>query len=108
MFNIHQNSACRLIGVLKSINLFNTCPFPIISPPRSGTDQIPPLGWDIIPTQVPKLLLLNFLVAELLKDSGIVPMSIEDDLPRQGLHDSFEAAAILAQALKEKQELTHG
>jgi len=55
-----------------------------------------------------KLLLLNFLVAELLKDSGIVPMSIEDDLPRQGLHDSFEAAAILAQALKEKQELTHG
>ena len=55
-----------------------------------------------------KLLLLNFLVAELLKDSGIVPMSIQDDLPRQGLHDSFEAAAILAQALKEKQELTHG
>ncbi|ELP53245.1 hypothetical protein O53_2049 [Microcystis aeruginosa TAIHU98] len=44
----------------------------------------------------------------MLKDSGIVPMSIEDDLPRQGLHDSFEAAAILAQALKEKQELTHG
>ena len=65
-------------------------------------------SWDIIPTQVPKLLLLNFLVAELLKDSGIVPMSIQDDLPRQGLHDSFEAAAILAQALKEKQELTHG
>ncbi len=29
-------------------------------------------------------------------------------LPRQGLHDSFKAAAILAQALKEKQELTHG
>ncbi len=28
-------------------------------------------------------------------------MSIEDDLPRQGLHDSFEAAAILAQALKD-------
>lgn len=52
-----------------------------------------------------KLLLLNFLVAELLKDSGIA--SIQDDLPRQGLHDSFEAAAILAQALKEKQELTH-
>jgi hypothetical protein len=58
-----------------------------------------------------KLLLLNFLVAELLRESGIVPLSIQDDLPRQGLHDSFEAAAILAQALKEKQELqelTHG
>ncbi|MEG3439153.1 hypothetical protein V0288_18650 [Pannus brasiliensis CCIBt3594] len=55
-----------------------------------------------------KLLLLNFLVAELLRESDIVPLSIQDDLPRQGLHDSFEAAAILAQALKEKQELTHG
>jgi len=58
-----------------------------------------------------KLLLLNFLVAELLRESGIVPLSIQDDLPRQGLHDSFEAAAILAQALKEEQELqelTHG
>ena len=55
-----------------------------------------------------KLLLLNFLVSELLRESGIAPLSIQDDLPRQGLHDSFEAAAILAQALKEKQELTHG
>jgi hypothetical protein len=55
-----------------------------------------------------KLLLLNFLVSELLRESGIVPLSIQDDLPRQGLHDSFEVAAILAQALKEKQELTHG
>ncbi|WP_254434079.1 hypothetical protein, partial [Dolichospermum sp. UHCC 0299] len=55
-----------------------------------------------------KLLLLNFLVAELLRESGIVPMSIQDDVHRQGLHDSFEAAAILAQALKETQELTHG
>ena len=55
-----------------------------------------------------KLLLLNFLVSELLRESGIVPLSIQEDLPRQGLHDSFEAAAILAQALKEKQELTHG
>jgi hypothetical protein len=55
-----------------------------------------------------KLLLLNILVAELLRESGIVPLSIPDELPRQGLHDSFDAAAILAQALKEKQELTHG
>jgi len=55
-----------------------------------------------------KLLLLNFLVAELLRESGIVPLSIQEDLPRQGLHDSFEAAAILAQALKENQELIHG
>ena len=58
--------------------------------------------------KVQKIKIRNFLVAELLKDSGIVPMSIQDDLPRQGLHDSFEAAAILAQALKEKQELAHG
>ncbi|MDB9416624.1 hypothetical protein [Microcystis aeruginosa] len=43
--------------------------------------------------------MLNFLVAELLRESGIVPLSIQDDLPRQGLHDSFEAAAIFAQAL---------
>ncbi|MFM6628861.1 MAG: hypothetical protein ACKPI8_05205 [Microcystis panniformis] len=43
--------------------------------------------------------MLNFLVAELLRESGIVPLSIQDDLPIQGLHDSFEAAAILAQAL---------
>lgn len=57
-----------------------------------------------------KLLLLNFLVTELLRESGIVPMSIPDDFPRQGLHDSFDAAAILAQALKEEKqhELTHG
>ncbi len=59
-------------------------------------------------THSDKLLLLNLLVSELLRESGIVPLSIQDDLPRQGLHDSFEAAAILAQALKEKQELTHG
>jgi hypothetical protein len=53
-----------------------------------------------------KLLLLNFLVAELLKESGLMPLPTQDSLPSQGLHDSFEAAAILAQALKEKQELT--
>jgi hypothetical protein len=50
----------------------------------------------IEPYQVPKS---HFLVAELLRESGIVPLSIQDDLPIQGLHDSFEAAAILAQAL---------
>jgi hypothetical protein len=55
-----------------------------------------------------KLLLLNFLVTELLKESGLMPLPMQDSLSSHGLHDSFEAAAILAQALKEKQELTHG
>lgn len=55
-----------------------------------------------------KLLLLNFLVAELLRESDIVPLPTQDSSSSQGLHDSFEAAEILAQALREKQELTHG
>lgn len=54
-----------------------------------------------------KLLLLNFLVTELLQESGLLPLPTQDQFPSQGLHDSFEAAAILAQALKENQELTH-
>jgi hypothetical protein len=55
-----------------------------------------------------KLLLLNFLVAEMLEESGLMPLPTQDNFSSQGLHDSFEAAAILAQALKENQELTHG
>jgi hypothetical protein len=55
-----------------------------------------------------KLLLLNFLVAELLRESGIATLPTQDSSSSQGLHDSFDAAAILAQALREKQELTHG
>ena len=34
-----------------------------------------------------KLLLLNFLVTELLKESGLVPLDIEGKVASQGLHD---------------------
>ena len=55
-----------------------------------------------------KLLLLNFLVTELLKESGLVPLDIEGKVASQGLHDSFEAAAVLAKALAEEKVGTHG
>jgi len=48
-----------------------------------------------------KLLLLHFLVAELLKESGLVPLSDGGTPASQGLHDSFEAASVLARALAE-------
>ena len=68
------------------------------------TTQIAPIVRQLSYSE--KLLLLNFLVAELLKESGLLPLSPPDSFPSQGLHDSFEAAAILAQALKENQELS--
>jgi hypothetical protein len=46
-----------------------------------------------------KCLLLHFLVSELLKESGLTPLDSKDRVANQGLHDSFEVAAILAQAL---------
>ncbi|NEP61096.1 MAG: hypothetical protein F6K31_29635 [Symploca sp. SIO2G7] len=55
-----------------------------------------------------KLLLLNFLATELLKESGVVPLDIQDKVTSQGLHDSFEAAAVLAKALAEEKVGTHG
>lgn len=56
-----------------------------------------------------KLLLLNFLVAELLKESGLVPLDVQDSdqVTSQGLYDSFEAAAVLAKALTEEKVVTH-
>jgi hypothetical protein len=54
-----------------------------------------------------KLLLLQFLVAELLKESGAVPLNTQDNAG-QGLHDSFEAAAVLAKALAEEKVAPHG
>jgi hypothetical protein len=53
-----------------------------------------------------KLLLLHFLTGELLKESGLTPMSIQNRADRQGLHDSFEAAAVLAKALAEEKVAT--
>lgn len=55
-----------------------------------------------------KLLLLHFLVAELLNESGLVPLGVQDKVASQGLHDSFEAAAVLAKALAEEKVATHG
>jgi hypothetical protein len=55
-----------------------------------------------------KLLLLHFLVTELLKDSDLAPLDVQGKVASQGLHDSFEAAAVLAQALAEEKVVTHG
>lgn len=55
-----------------------------------------------------KLLLLHFLIAELLKESGLVPLDTQGKVASQGLHDSFEAAAVLAKALAEEKVATHG
>jgi hypothetical protein len=55
-----------------------------------------------------KLLLLHFLVAELLKEAGVVPLDAQGTVASQGLHDSFEAAAVLAKALAEEKVVTHG
>jgi hypothetical protein len=55
-----------------------------------------------------KLLLLNLLGAELLKESGLAPLEIQDKVASQGLYDSFEAAAVLAKALAEEKVTTHG
>jgi hypothetical protein len=54
-----------------------------------------------------KLLLLHFLVAELLKDADLVPLNAENKVTSQGLHDSFEAAAVLAKALTEEKMAVH-
>lgn len=55
-----------------------------------------------------KLLLLHFLVAELLKESGLIPLDAQSKVASQGLYDSFEAAAVLAKALAEEKVATHG
>ena len=53
-------------------------------------------------------LLLHFLSAELLKESGLVPLDTKGKTASQGLHDSFEAAAVLAKALAEEKVAPHG
>ena len=70
------------------------------------TTQLAPLIRQLSHSE--KLLLLNLLVSELLEESGLVPLSTQDESTSQGLHNSFEAAAILSQALAEKKELVHG
>ena len=54
-----------------------------------------------------RLLLLQFLVNDLVREAGLAPLNIGVDYPESnqnvltsyGLHDSFEAAAILATVL---------
>jgi hypothetical protein len=55
-----------------------------------------------------QLLLLHFLINELLKESDLVPLDAQGKVVSQGLHDSFEAAAVLAKALEEGKAATHG
>jgi len=55
-----------------------------------------------------KLLLLHLLVEELLEESGLIPLEAQSRVDRQGLHDSFEAAAVLAKALAEEKTAIHG
>jgi len=40
-----------------------------------------------------RLLLLKFGLAELLNESGLIPLDVQNKLASQGLYDSFEAAA---------------
>jgi hypothetical protein len=42
------------------------------------------------------------VVAELLNESGLIPLDVQNKVASQGLHDSFEAAAVLAKALAEE------
>jgi hypothetical protein len=54
-------------------------------------------------------LLLHFLVTELVKESGLIPLDDRDKTASQGLCDSFKAVAVLAKALAEEEKAkTHG
>ncbi|WP_086686152.1 hypothetical protein [Nostoc sp. T09] len=55
-----------------------------------------------------KLLLTHFLLGELLQESSLVPLDAQGKVGSQGLHNSFEAAAVLAKALAEEKARTHG
>ncbi len=46
-------------------------------------------------------------LSDLLKESGLTPLDVEGKAVSLGLHDSFEAAAILAKALAEEKATTH-
>mgnify|MGYP001793878355 CR=1 FL=1 len=60
-------------------------------------------------SQNDKLLLLHFLISEMLNESGLLPLDTQNKTSNLGLHDSFEAAAVLAQALAEaKKAPTNG
>jgi hypothetical protein len=55
-------------------------------------------------SQEDKILLLDLVTSELTQAMGLVPPDHQTVLnPGHGLHDSYEAAAILAQFLADKQ-----
>ena len=55
-----------------------------------------------------KLLLLHFIVSELLQESGIIPLEEQGQVSSAKSYNSFEAAAVLAQALSEEKAVKHG
>jgi hypothetical protein len=55
-----------------------------------------------------KLQILHFLTSELLNDAGLSTGEKPNGASIPSLHNSFEAAAVLAQALAEHQATTHG
>lgn len=46
------------------------------------------------------------MVAELLNESGLIPLDVQNKIASQGLYDSFEAAAGLANTSRGKSEDT--
>lgn len=55
-----------------------------------------------------RLLLLHFLTSELIKDASLIPLGDRDKISIPNLHDSFEAAAVLAEALAQEKAAIHG
>jgi hypothetical protein len=55
-----------------------------------------------------KLLLLHCIVSELLQESGIIPLEDQGKVSSTNSYNSFEAAAVLAQALLEEKAVKHG
>lgn len=55
-----------------------------------------------------KLLLLQWLTTQVLKESDLTPLDEEGKVNSFGLNDSFEAASVLAQALAEEKATAHG
>jgi hypothetical protein len=55
-----------------------------------------------------KLQILHLLTSELLNEAGLSAEKTQNGAYISSLHDSFEAAAVLAQALAEHQAITHG
>ena len=57
---------------------------------------------------IDKLQILNFLITELLNESGVTPLDTQEGVTIPNLQNSFEAAAVLTKALAEHQAAKHG